>query len=68
MQAKEGEQEAKTPFTAWEPTRQDYVNFLVDSKLVYQTFEKLVQDTSALAAFRNSGLERTEALEKDFKW
>lgn len=30
---------AQIPFTAWEPTRQNYVQFLVDSLLVYETLE-----------------------------
>ena len=39
---REGQQEAQTPFTSWEPSRQDYTQFLVDSLMVYDTFEQIV--------------------------
>ncbi|GKE58699.1 heme oxygenase 1, chloroplastic [Tanacetum coccineum] len=42
-QAKEGEKEAnKTPLPKWEPSIEGYLKFLVDSKLVYDTLEKIV--------------------------
>lgn len=42
-QAKEGEKEAQEkPLPKWEPTVEGYLKFLVDSKLVYDTFEKIV--------------------------
>lgn len=67
-QAKEGEQEAQKPFTAWEPKRQDYLQFLVDSKLVYETFDDIIAQRPELAPFRNTGLERAAALDKDIRW
>ena len=67
-QSKEGEQEAQTPFTAWEPTRQDYLQFLVDSELVYETFDAIVAANPALAPFRDTGLERAGPLKKDIAW
>jgi heme oxygenase (biliverdin-producing, ferredoxin) len=67
-QAKEGEQEAQTPFTKWDPTRQDYLQFLVDSKLVYQTFDDIVGRTPELAPFRQTGLERVDPLAQDIQW
>ncbi len=39
---KEGQQKALTPFTRWEPTRSDYMQFLVDSLEVYQALEDIV--------------------------
>ena len=45
-QAKEGEKEVKEPeersVTQWEPTMDGYLRFLVDSKLVYDTLEKII--------------------------
>ena len=47
-QAKEGEKEVKEPeerpVTKWEPTIEGYLRFLVDSKLVYDTLEKIIDD------------------------
>lgn len=70
-QAKEGEKEAnKTPLPKWEPSIDGYLRFLVDSKLVYDTLEKIVDkaDFPEYAEFRNTGLERSEALAKDLAW
>lgn len=65
---KEGKQKAEVPFTAWEPTRQNYVQFLVDSLLVYETLESLAQEIPALAPFKATGLERAAALKEDLEW
>ena len=65
---KEGKQKAEIPFTAWEPTRQNYVQFLVDSLLVYETLESLAQEIPALASFKSTGLERAAALKEDLEW
>lgn len=67
-QAKEGEQEAQTPFTKWIPERKDYVNFLVDSRHVYRKFEEIVNAQEELKSFRNTGLERSKALDMDLEW
>ena len=67
-QAKEGEQEAQTPFTKWIPERKDYVHFLVDSRHVYRKFEEIVNAKEELKSFRNTGLERAKALDLDLKW
>lgn len=46
-QAREGEKEVKEPeerpVTKWEPTVDGYLRFLVDSKLVYDTLETIIQ-------------------------
>ncbi|CAL5186819.1 unnamed protein product [Lathyrus oleraceus] len=73
-QAKEGEKEVKKPeeraVTKWEPTVDGYLRFLVDSKIVYDTLEKIVQDAAYpyYAEFKNTGLERSASLDKDLEW
>lgn len=64
---KEGKAEEKVrePYT---PTRADYLAFLVDSKHVYEAMEEIVNSKEELAVFRNTGLERTEGLEKDIQF
>lgn len=46
-QAKEGEKEVKEPeerpVAKWEPTVDGYLSFLVDSKLVYDTLEGIIE-------------------------
>ncbi|XP_042455362.1 heme oxygenase 1, chloroplastic-like [Zingiber officinale] len=43
-QAKEGEKESKSPPVAkWEPYIEGYLHFLVDSKIVYDTLETIIQ-------------------------
>ena len=67
-QSKEGEQAAQTPVAKWEPGRAEYLQFLVDSRHVYQTFEDIVATNEALVTYRDSGLERAAALDKDIAW
>jgi len=47
-QAREGEKEAQGPEekspTKWELTIEGYLKFLVDSKLVYDTLERIVEE------------------------
>ncbi|MCL7029342.1 hypothetical protein MKW94_002680 [Papaver nudicaule] len=52
------------------PSLDGYVKFLVDSKLVYDTLEKIVNDAtcSSYAELRHTGLERSGALAKDLEW
>lgn len=61
---KEGQAEEKErePYTT---TRADYLRFLVDSQHVFQKLEDIVNEREELSVFRSTGLERTEALEKD---
>lgn len=43
-QAKEGEKEpVDQPLAKWEPSVEGYLKFLVDSKLVYDTLERIVE-------------------------
>lgn len=69
--AKEGKKEPDAqPIGKWEPTIEGYLKFLVDSKVVYDTLEDVVQKAAypAYAEFRNTGLERSEKLAKDLEW
>lgn len=66
---REGQAEApKKPAEPYVPTQADYLQFLVDSYVVYVALEEIVNEVELLAPFRNSGLERTQALEKDIKY
>lgn len=67
-QSKEGKQEAQTPVSKWEPGREEYLQFLVDSRNVYRCFEEIVDQNDVYATFRDSGLERGAALDKDIAW
>ncbi|KAA8523018.1 hypothetical protein F0562_009441 [Nyssa sinensis] len=79
-QAKEGEKEPEgLPLAKWEPSIEGYLRFLVDSKLVYDTLERIVQkeafpewiiwdEHACMSEFRNTGLERTGSLAKDLEW
>jgi heme oxygenase len=67
-QSREGEQKAQTPVAKWEPGRAEYLQFLVDSRNVYQCFEEIVAENDALDSYRDSGLERVAALDKDIAW
>ncbi|XVF88374.1 hypothetical protein PTKIN_Ptkin19aG0045600 [Pterospermum kingtungense] len=73
-QAKEGEKEVKEPeerpVGKWEPTIDGYLKFFVDSKLVYDTLEGIIDKAvfPSYAEFRNTGLERSENLAKDLQW
>ncbi|KAH6829389.1 Plant heme oxygenase family protein [Perilla frutescens var. hirtella] len=70
-QAKEGEKEPQgQPIAKWEPSVEGYLKFLVDSKLVYDTLESIVEKAAfpEYAEFRNTGLERSASLAKDLEW
>ena len=67
-QTSQGQLPAQVPFTKWNPTRQDYLHFLVDSLAVYDHIESSVAVHYVLKQIRVPGLERTAALRKDIKW
>ena len=71
-QAREGKaperKQEQSPPVMWQPERADYLQFLVDSREVSSCLEDLVSSTPELAPFRDSGLERKEALERDIAW
>ncbi|KAG9450955.1 hypothetical protein H6P81_010920 [Aristolochia fimbriata] len=55
---------------AWEPSLEGLIKFLVDSKLVFDTLDRIFDETDhvAYAYFRKTGLERTQGLSKDLEW
>ncbi|KAL7537521.1 hypothetical protein ACHAXR_007879 [Thalassiosira sp. AJA248-18] len=66
---KEGEAKAPAkPAVPHVPTQMDYLQFLVDSNAVYVALEEIVNSNGLLAPFRNTGIERTQELEKDIAW
>ncbi|XP_004292823.1 PREDICTED: probable inactive heme oxygenase 2, chloroplastic [Fragaria vesca subsp. vesca] len=54
----------------WQPSLQGFLRYLVDSKLVFDTVERIVDDSNdvAYAYFRMTGLERSEAISRDLEW
>lgn len=68
---KEGEREAsKKPVAKWAPSRENYLNFLVESRAVYEALEGAVRDGGhpEYARFADTGLERSAALAQDIAW
>ncbi|KAK8643071.1 hypothetical protein V6N13_012387 [Hibiscus sabdariffa] len=61
-----GDGEAET----WSPTMEGFLKYLVDSKLVFNTIERIVDESDdvAYAYFRKTGLERSACLSKDLEW
>ena len=58
----------QAPVARWTPTVEGYLNFLVESRAVYDAMEKVVaapENAREYGAFTNNGLERSEALRKD---
>ena len=61
----------QVPVARWTPTVEGYLNFLVESRAVYDAMEKIVaapENARAYGAFTNNGLERSEALRKDIAY
>lgn len=54
----------------WQPSMEGFVKYLVDSKLVFDFIERIVDESSdvSYAYFRKTGLERSKALSKDLEW
>ncbi|EOA27611.1 hypothetical protein CARUB_v10023752mg [Capsella rubella] len=54
----------------WRPSEEGFLKYLVDSKLVFDTIERIVDESEnvSYAYFRRTGLERCESLEKDLQW
>ncbi|CAG7861530.1 unnamed protein product [Brassica rapa] len=73
-QSKEGKRESKapqdSPVATWEFTVEGYLKFLVENKLVFDTLEGIIHDSTVptYAAFKNTGLERANNLAKDLEW
>ncbi|CAH8377472.1 unnamed protein product [Eruca vesicaria subsp. sativa] len=73
-QSKEGKRESiapqDTPVATWKFTVEGYLKFLVDNKLVFDTLEGILNESTVptYAAFNNTGLERANSLAKDLEW
>ncbi|CAM8916103.1 unnamed protein product [Rhodiola kirilowii] len=54
----------------WEPSVVGFMKYLVDSKLVFSTIERIVDESDDVSYcyFRNTGFERSESLFKDLEW
>ena len=72
---KEGKKKAEKvpeqkPMAQWQPTKEGYLKFLVESKAVYDAMEAIVASNAdpMYNAFIDCGLERSEALDKDIQW
>ncbi|KAG4148068.1 hypothetical protein ERO13_D05G263500v2 [Gossypium hirsutum] len=61
-----GDGEAET----WSPTMEGFLKYLVDSKFVFNTIERIIDESDdvAYAYFRKTGLERSAGLSKDLEW
>ncbi|XP_058089059.1 probable inactive heme oxygenase 2, chloroplastic isoform X2 [Magnolia sinica] len=64
--AADGDSDADT----WQPSMEGFLKYLVDSKLVFETLDHIVDESNhvAYAYFRKTGLERSESLSKDLEW
>ncbi|KAL6995552.1 putative inactive heme oxygenase 2, chloroplastic, variant 2 [Sarracenia purpurea var. burkii] len=54
----------------WQPSMEGFLKYLVDSKLVFDTVERIVDESNdvSYAYFRKTGLERSEGLSRDLEW
>ncbi|KAH7654623.1 Heme oxygenase (biliverdin-producing) protein [Dioscorea alata] len=54
----------------WQPSMDGFLKYLVDSKLVFDTVERIVDESAdvSYAYFRKTGLERSSGLSKDLEW
>ncbi|XP_039146140.1 probable inactive heme oxygenase 2, chloroplastic [Dioscorea cayenensis subsp. rotundata] len=54
----------------WQPSLDGFLKYLVDSKLVFDTVERIVDESAdvSYAYFRKTGLERSSGLSKDLEW
>ncbi|XP_050126380.1 probable inactive heme oxygenase 2, chloroplastic isoform X2 [Malus sylvestris] len=64
----------------WRPSLEGFIKYLVDSKLVFDTVERIVDESNDVACefmadfisshayFRKTGLERSESLSEDLEW
>ena len=59
------------PVARWAPTAEGYLAFLIESRAVYRAMEGVVGDDAnaeTYGKFKSSGLERTNALDKDIAY
>lgn len=66
----EKEEEGELQEGEWMPSMEGFVRYLVDSKLVFDTIERVVAESTDVAYvyFRKSGLERSARISKDLEW
>ncbi|KAF7043285.1 hypothetical protein CFC21_095763 [Triticum aestivum] len=66
----EEEEEDNHEVEEWMPSMEGFVGYLVDSKLVFDTVERIIAGSTDVAYvyFRKSGLERSASIEKDLEW
>ena len=67
---KEGQAESPKEKEPWKPTREGYLQFLLESREVYRAFEAITHSGAASfdGKFVNTGLERTSALDADIEY
>ncbi|KAL8141141.1 hypothetical protein V2J09_007162 [Rumex salicifolius] len=55
---------------SWQPSMEGFAKHLVDCKLVFETLERIVEESDdvAYAYFRKTGLERSESIARDIEW
>ncbi|KAJ0975963.1 hypothetical protein J5N97_017928 [Dioscorea zingiberensis] len=55
---------------SWQPSLDGFLKYLVDSRLVFDTVERIVDESAdvSYAYFRKTGLERSCGLSKDLEW
>jgi heme oxygenase (biliverdin-producing, ferredoxin) len=67
-----GQEESALPISEWLPTHADFMQFLVDSRAMYQFLEGDLVDSAAegdmFSKFANTGLERVEPLNTDIAY
>lgn len=64
-QSASGGQEAPKKRPEFVPTKEGYLRYLIDSRVVFSTLEDIVRDNETLSKLKDNGLERTSALDKD---
>ncbi|KAL8058833.1 hypothetical protein ABFX02_03G046900 [Erythranthe guttata] len=54
----------------WQPTMEGFLKYLVDSRLVFSTVERIVDQSADVSYvyFRKSGLERSDRISMDLEW
>ncbi|KAI3465405.1 hypothetical protein Pfo_022068 [Paulownia fortunei] len=54
----------------WQPSMEGFLKYLVDSRLVFSTVERIVDESSDVSYvyFRKTGLERSDCLSGDLEW
>ncbi|XP_040377591.1 probable inactive heme oxygenase 2, chloroplastic isoform X2 [Oryza brachyantha] len=70
IEEEEEEEEGAGLEGEWMPSMEGFVKYLVDSKLVFDTVERIVAESTDVAYvhFRKSGLERSARIAKDLEW